>query len=216
MSDIRQQKRPRAGRPTAEQARQRHVELLDRSLQLFQKKGFEQTTLDDIANAMHMTKRTIYGLYPNKEALFKAAVHRIVKTTLTSTEELEKLESDDLEATLCAVARMRIDMFLSPAGRRLQGMLNAESFRFPELIMTAYRDSTGPTIEFLIDLLTRHEKAGAIEVERPEAAAGIFLSMAVGSPARGMLAGSKVEVASDLDDHVHYCVRIFLNGIRKR
>lgn len=206
--------RSRAGRPTAEQAEQRHLELLDRALDLFLKKGFELTTLDAIAAAMHMTKRTIYGLYPNKEALFKAAVQRAIDASLVPIEKLQAIESEDLEITLISVARQRIEAFLSPTGRRLQRVISAESYRFPEILTLAYKKGTKPVVDFLADQFRRHTATGAIQVEKPETAAAVFLSMAVGGPARGMLAGTLPEDSTNLDEHVKYCVKIFLDGIR--
>ena len=206
----------RAGRPTAEQARKRHQELLDTSLDLFLKKGFELTTLDNIAAAMHMTKRTIYGLYANKEALFKAAVQRAIEDNLIPREELDSLDKGNLEETLKAVAKMRIAAYLSEKGQRLRQVINAESYRFPELLRIVYEEGTGPTVDFLKDLLSHEAAKGEIVVNRPEATAAIFLSIAVGAPARGMLSGGELSDAKDLDDHVQFCVHLFLNGLKKR
>lgn len=217
MTKSKSSRHPRAGRPTAEQAKKRHQELLEKALDLFLKKGFELTTLDAIAAAMHMTKRTIYGLYSNKEALFKAAVQQAIDNTRISFEQLRDLERNDLESTLSAVARLRINTFLSPTGLRLQRVLNAESYRFPELTRLAYEQGTRPSVEFLMDLFARHAESGTLEnIERPEATATIFLSMAVGAPARGILSGANLWDSISLDDHITYCVRLFLNGIRKR
>ena len=54
-------RRPRAGRPTREQAEARHAELLDRALDHFLDKGFEQATIEAIAADVGMTKRTVYA-----------------------------------------------------------------------------------------------------------------------------------------------------------
>jgi len=190
--------------------------LLDKALDLFLKKGFELTTLDAIAAAVRMTKRTIYGLYENKEALFKAAVKQAIETLSIPREKLQQLDNNQLEETLVAVAKLRIASFLSPSGLRLQRVVNAEAYRFPELLRLVYEQGTGPTVDFLKELFERYSEVGDIEIERPEAAAGIFLSMAVGAPARGILSGAELREALDMDDHVNYCVRLFLNGVRKR
>lgn len=206
--------RPRAGRPTLEQAKSRHRELLEKSLDLFLKKGYQLTTLDAVARALHMTKRTIYSLYPNKEALFKAAVEHAIHSNMTPIEELEAMGDDDLEAVLNAVAHQRVKAFLNPTGIRLQRVISAESYRFPELYTLLYDKSTRPTVSFLIDLLKRHAERGEVVVEKPEVAAAAFLSMAVGGPARGILTGHLPDESGSLEEHLHYCVKLFLNGIR--
>ena len=149
-----------AGRPTQEQSLQRQQALLKKALDMFLKKGYTQTTLDDIAAAMRMTKRTIYSAYDGKEGLFKAAVGRAIEINRVPLEALQALESDDLETTLRKVAHLRVETLLSPDGVRLQRIVNAESYRFPELLQMVYRDSTGPTIEFLTRILAKHAAIG--------------------------------------------------------
>ncbi len=206
--------KPRAGRPTAKQAAQRHIELLKGSLQLFLEKGLDGTTLDEIAAALHMTKRTIYGYYDNKEALFKAALQGALKDNTLKLEALEELDDGDLESTLAAVARQRVKRYLSPESLALQGLLNAESHRFPELLGMFYQENTGSTVAFIKQVLCAHAQKGTITLERPEATAALFLSMAVGAPARGMLTGVKVEGVLNLEDHIQFCVQLFVYGLK--
>jgi TetR/AcrR family transcriptional repressor of mexJK operon len=48
-----------AGRPTRKQAEERQAELLNCALDMFLDRGYEQTTIEAIAAAVSMTKRTI-------------------------------------------------------------------------------------------------------------------------------------------------------------
>jgi TetR/AcrR family transcriptional regulator, mexJK operon transcriptional repressor len=207
--------RPGAGRPTLEQAEQRHIELLDRALELFLEKGFELVTIDAIATAVGMTKRTMYARYDDKSALFKAAVQRAIDRWIVPIETLQSVENDDLEITLKAVARIRMSNAISPAGLRLQRIINAESYRFPEIFTLAYEQGMRPTLEFLADLLRRHTKAGTIKIAKPEIAAAAFLSMVVGGPTRAIVWGSVVDEAA-LEERIRFCVRLFLDGARRR
>src|SRR3546814_17022758 len=93
-----------AGLPTREQARLRHEQLLDEALEQFLDKGFVMTTIDAIAAAVGMTKRTVYTRYPDKNALFGAAVQRAIERWIIPAEVLAALDPDDLEGTLTAVA----------------------------------------------------------------------------------------------------------------
>src|SRR5262245_38515921 len=112
--------RPGAGRPTRAQAEQRHEELLDLALELFLEKGFELVTIDSIAAAVGMTKRTMYARYADKRALFKAAVQRAIDRWVLPVEAMQAVVTDDLEASLLAIARLRMTNSISPAGLRLQ------------------------------------------------------------------------------------------------
>lgn len=204
-----------AGRPTAEQSQVRRKQLLERALDLFLKKGFAQTTLDDIAATLRMTKRTIYTQYGNKEALFKAAVQQAIEIVLVTADELQALDTGDLENTLKAVALLRVKRVLSPEGMRLQRIINAETYRFPELQETLYQESVGPTVVFLTNLLQDCAARGEIDVDEPEACVGIFLSMAVGTTTRAATIRLQIG-AMNIEQHVDYCVRLFLYGLLRR
>jgi TetR/AcrR family transcriptional regulator, mexJK operon transcriptional repressor len=208
-------RRPGAGRPTREQAELRHEELLDRALDLFLRKGFEVTTIEAIAASLGMAKRSVYARYQSKAALFRAAVQRAIEQWIVPIEALRKAESDDLEATLTAVARIRMANALSPAGLRLQRIINTESYRFPEIFTLAFEQGTRPTIDYLTDLLQRHADLDRVSVTQPRTAATVFLSMVVGGPLRAVVWGKAVD-PDGFEERIRFCVRLFLDGVRPR
>lgn len=205
----------RAGRPTRQQAAERHLELLDRALEVFLDNGFERSTVEGIATAANMAKRTIYALYPDKGALFEAAAQRAVERWLVPIETLRAAETDDLEETLLAIGRIRLAGITSPAGIALQRILNAEGNRFPQLFRLLYEQGTLPALTFIAEVLSRHAEAGSIEVDDPELVGSAFLSMVVGGPATGALWGVTWD-AQDLDRRMRSYVRLFLDGVRPR
>jgi len=204
-----------AGRPTREQAEQRHEELLDYALKLFLDKGYELTTIEGIALAVGMTKRTVYARYADKSALFKAAVQRAIDLVTVPIETLQAAESEDLEATLTNIARIRVANVMTPVGIRLQRILSAESYRFPDIFNRAFEQSTKPTIDFLADVLRRHNTVGATDVPDPERAASAFMSLVVGGPTRLIVSGNKINKA-ELEERIRFSVRLFLNGALRR
>jgi TetR/AcrR family transcriptional repressor of mexJK operon len=207
--------RPGAGRPTRAQAEQRHEELLDRALELFLENGFQQVTIDQIAAAVGMTKRTMYARYADKRALFKAAVQRAIDRWTVPRERLQAVVSDDLEATLIAIARIRLENAISPVGLQLQRIINAESYRFPEIFTQTYEQGMRPALDFIADLLRQHHKAGTVRITKPDVAAAAFLSMVVGGPTRAIVWGGPVD-RENLDERIRYCVRLFMEGARRR
>jgi AcrR family transcriptional regulator len=207
--------RSRAGRPTREQAQARHAELLDTALDMFLENGFQLTTMEGVAAAMGMTKRTIYARYEDKAALFLATVQRAIDRTMTSVEELRAAETEDLEATLIAIGRMRIADLSRPEGVRLRRIINTESYRFPQIFSMSYEQGAKPVITFLTDLFRRHDNAGAICAGQPDMAANIFMSMVVGGPVRLLVSGNPMS-STEIDDWVSAAVRLFLNGIKPR
>ena len=54
----------------------RRQRLLQSAASLFSRWGFDKTSVDDIAREAGISKGAIYLEFPNKDALFKAVVHR--------------------------------------------------------------------------------------------------------------------------------------------
>ncbi len=207
--------RPGVGRPTRAQQEQRHEELLNVALDIFLERGFEQATMEEIAIQVGMSKRTVYARYEDKGTLFKAAVRRAIERYTVPREALEAVATDDLEETLAAIARLRIANVATPVATKLQRILSAQSYRFPELFHAAFEEGAGPTIGFLTDLFERFSKEGEINVTEPQRAATAFLSLAVGGPARIIVSGNKVD-DTEIEKHIRFAVGLFLLGVRRR
>jgi len=60
--------------------------ILESAYALFLEKGYRHTTMDDIAHALGMSKKTLYKYYPGKLELLSASFE-IVKTKMTSKVE---------------------------------------------------------------------------------------------------------------------------------
>ena len=215
MTDLAPLNRPRAGRPTREQAEQRHNELLDAALDDFLEKGFEQATIEGIALKVGMTKRTVYARYPDKVALFRAAVSLAIDRYRISPERIAATDCGDLERTLRNIAMLRIDLVASPQGLKLQRIIHTESYRFPEIFTDSYEIGALPTVQFLAGILERETRAGILAVEDPMMAANAFMSLVTSGPARFLVAGIPLSQA-ETDRRVGYAVRLFLDGTRPR
>ncbi|WP_159867494.1 TetR/AcrR family transcriptional regulator [Novosphingobium sp. 9U] len=205
----------RSGRPTREQAQARQAELLDRALDHFLDRGFEQATIEAIAADVSMTKRTVYARYPDKAALFLAAVRRGIDRLALAPESIAATRADDLERTLIAIARLRIDLVSTPQGLKLQRIINTESYRFPEIFTTYYDVAARPTVRFLADVLQAEAKAGRLVIDQPMLAANTFMSMVVGGPVRFITSGHPLE-PDEIEARVAFAVRLFLQGARPR
>lgn len=204
--------RPGVGRPTRAQQEQRHEELLNVALDIFLERGFELTTMEEIATQVGMSKRTVYARYQDKGALFKAAVRRAIERFTVPRHALEAVATDDLEKTLAAVARLRIANLATPVATKLQRILGAQSYRFPELFKDAFDEGVGPTVGFLSDLFVRYSAQGEIAVTEPQRAATAFLSLAAGGPARLIVSGNTLD-DTEIERHIAFAVGLFLRGV---
>ena len=204
--------RPGPGRPTRAQQELRDEELLSVALDIFLERGFELTTMEEIAIQVGMSKRTVYARYEDKGSLFKAAVRRAIEGYTVPRSALEAVASDDLGETLAAIARLRIAKLATPVAVKLQRILSSQSYRYPELFHAAFDEGTGPTVAFLVELFVRHNERGIIRLADPRRAATAFLSLVVGGPARLIVSGNKLDPA-EIDTHIRFALDIFLHGI---
>jgi AcrR family transcriptional regulator len=200
------------GRPTREQAKLRNLELLDKALDLFLENGFERTTMEGIAAAVGMAKRTVYAQYGDKLTLFKASLHRAINEWMIPVEVLQEAESEDLEETLLKIGQILVENIMTPEGLRLLRITNAEANRMPEISAYTYEQGTGPTLRYLSDLFARCAGYPEDSKSEADAAALAFLYLVVGGPAS--LSAWGVPLGEDeINRHTRYCVRLFLHGV---
>ena len=209
------QRPARSGRPTRAQAAERHRALLEKAMEMFLERGFEHTTIRDVAAATGVTRRTVYARYADKRELFRATLEFVAADMTISPEALAAIDRDNLEEALIAAARLRIASTLTPAGLQLQRFLHTESYRFPELVNEVYGRITGPTIAFVADLLRHHNACGTTTIADPQRAALALMNMVVGVPVRMVLLGMQLG-SEEIEDRIRFSVELFLYGVCKR
>lgn len=117
------------GRPTATERVQRRAQILDAALPVFLERGFGQATVDELAAAARVSKRTIYSYFGDKAGVFAAMV-QILATTVSS------MRPDD--DTLLSLATRIVYRLNSSELVGLHRLVIAESMRFPELASTLH------------------------------------------------------------------------------
>ncbi len=205
------QNRPGPGRPTRVQAEQRNRQLLDKALDIFLEKGYVRTSIEGIAAAVGMAKRTVYAQYGDKKTLFMAALQRAIDEWIVPVEELYAAETDDLEETLLHVGQILVDNIMTPQGMRLLSITNAEANTLPEISAYTYEQGTGPTLEYLTGLFVRRGPENIELVDAREAALA-FLFLVVGGPGNMTAWGIPVD-AAQIHRQTRYRVRLFLYGL---
>jgi len=118
------------GRPTADERRRRETEILTAALGVFLSCGYGASTVDELAAAAQVTKRTLYAYYGDKAGLFAAMVR-----DLAAAVSLDPASDRDTLETLAAriVSRLHSDELVG-----LHRLVIAESTRFPELAQTLH------------------------------------------------------------------------------
>ena len=140
------------GRPTADERRTRETEILTAALDVFLRSGYGASTVDELAAAAQVTKRTLYAYYGDKAGIFSAMVKY-----LAAAVSLDAASDRDTLETLAAriVSRLHSDELVG-----LHQLVIAESTRFPELALILHSSGDARHIARL---------AGHIRAERDPA-----------------------------------------------
>jgi len=113
------------GRPTAAERRAREAQILSAALSVFLASGFGNTTIDELAVAAKVTKRTLYAYFGDKAGLFQAMVKDLA-AGVSLDAPYDHLTLEGLASRI--VYRVHSDELVG-----LHRLVIAEAGRFPEL-----------------------------------------------------------------------------------
>jgi AcrR family transcriptional regulator len=204
----------RRGRPTQAEAEELDHKLRQAAVATFVKQGYDGTTMDAIAQAAGITRRTLYARYPDKRAVFLDVIPWAL-TQRTAHDPVPQREDGDLASALITVARGALARALDPETLGLTRIAMNESARFPEFALSAQSMTWSARHREVMDLLRRFQEAGTIQIDDFEVSAGQFLAMIELVPQR--LADFGIyRTPEEGERHLHHAVELFLRGILKR
>ena len=131
----------RCGRPPREMAGEVDERILDAAQRVFLERGLEGASVDEIAEAAHAGKPTIYARYPHKEALFAAVMERMVRrrTAILAAGRLSAEAGSTIEERLTIFATLILKTALVDETIDLVRAAIAEARRFPNLASSVHR-----------------------------------------------------------------------------
>ncbi|CAD7340172.1 TetR/AcrR family transcriptional regulator [Sphingomonadales bacterium 56] len=111
--------------------RDNRTQILNAAGQVFLADGFERTSVDRIAAVAHMSKQSIYELYPSKLALFEAAVRSKLNGAWLNLRAIDR--GANAEDTLTRYAMRLFEGFAEPVNFGLFRANIAAANHVPEL-----------------------------------------------------------------------------------
>ena len=200
------------GRPSREAAEQIGDRILDAATDLFLANGYGATSIEAVAQRVHISKRTFYHRFDDKPALFAAVVHRIIER-LRPPASVPLIEGVDLTAMLERLSGLILRAALSEQAIALHRLVVAQSARFPELAAVVARDgATEEGVRLIAGLLEREAHKNRLQVDDANFAAELFLHMLIGLPQRRAMGLGAPMSARELAAWPRKVVRLFLNG----
>jgi len=187
--------------------------ILDHATVSFLREGYAASSIERIAAAAGVAKRTLYVRFGDKAALFRAAVARLIGGWLEPFEA-HLSETRGLEEALVGAADRILAVALTPEALALHRLVVGESGRFPELVATLHKAGASAGVSRIADLLREANRQGRIHGVDPHFAAEQFIALVLTGPQRRALG-----FADPLDEAARHgwarrSVALFLDGCR--
>ena len=200
------------GRPTAHAAALLETTILNAATTAFLADGYAATTIEAIARACGVAKRTIYARWSGKPALFKAVLQRLMTRWLVDAGDWG--EAADLETTLNDAAARILAIALTPEAVALNRLLIAESARFPELPLIMHQTGAAEGRRRIAAMLDHAIAQGVISpTDTAFAAEQFFHLILTGPQQRALGLGPKLD-EQQVEVWRKASVALFLTGIR--
>jgi TetR/AcrR family transcriptional repressor of mexJK operon len=169
---------------------------MDAARTLFLRKGYAGTTMEEIAAAAGLTKRTVYNNYGGKDALFT----QIVADVIAYAEEFARglheeftvgITAANLRAELGDLGRRLALGIVRPEVVALRRLLIGEAREFPALAAEYFDRAPGQVIDALATGFKHLGRIGLLNVPDARRAAAQFAYLVAGEPLdRAMLVGT--------------------------
>ena len=158
--------------------------IVQAAVRLFVRDGFERTSVDAIAYAAGVSKRTIYNHYGDKENLFLSVIGDTYDAMLAAVVQLidkylTDVPDDALEENIIAFACETALMAARSSDRAaLIRLMMSEATHFQELQVMQMRPRSVTSV--IAERLTRLAARGLLEAPEPEEAANHLFSLTMG------------------------------------
>lgn len=187
--------------------------IQEAATQLFLEKGYQATSMDEIAARAGVSKQTIYTHFTNKEELFTQLVLGNAARVDAFVSELPTIvdAADDLRDGLTELARRYLRFVIRPEVLRLRRLVIGEAGRFPDLARAYFEAVPERVYEAISELFADLDRAGKLRAGDPLLAAHHFAWLFLGWPLdRGMFIDDDLPEPSELDRLAGEGVRAFL------
>jgi len=182
---------------------------------LFLERGYDGTTLDDVAAASGVAKTTVYNNFSDKQQLFSAVIGSINDRSAEITAAVGEMlnSSEPIETRLHRFGAAVLAGVLQPSVVQLRRLAVSEALRFPELVARYWEVGPLRTIEILTDALRQAAYRGELAVADPEAAAtGLAYALVGPMQDRALLLPQTEIAAPEVERYVSSVINSFIRG----
>jgi TetR/AcrR family transcriptional repressor of mexJK operon len=186
--------------------------LLDAAARFFMEKGFDATSMGEIAKHAHASTETFYRHFPTKENLFERVLLR--RTQFLEGELSSVLMSQEApEKALAAFGELGLSLLLAPEALALYRILIMEKGRFPEVADSFHAQGPARVQAALATYLAEQVKNGKLRKMNPDVGARQFFDLVIPEFLFGMnLRSTPTPTMAEMRQRVKEAIDCFLHG----
>ena len=151
----------------------KRVAIVEAASALFLDKGYDAVSMDAIAEAAKVSKRTVYSHFSNKQTLF-GAVMQMMCRRFNRMDPSGDVPSGPPEEVLMDVGVDFVTLITSPEAIALYRTVTAEAPRHPELAEVFYQNGPDPFCAALSAYFDEQTAKGVLAIDDPVRAASQF------------------------------------------
>ena len=133
---------------------------------MFLAEGYSGVSVDGIIANIGGSKRTLYAYFGGKEGLFAAIIEQLCAENVSPLTHMT-LAQKPLQEALTTIARVFLDVVLSPRTLALHRLIVSEALRAPEAAKSFFEAAPATAYSCLADYFTWAEEAGLVMPGNP-------------------------------------------------
>jgi len=153
----------------------RKKQIIEQSMKLFARDGYDGVTIKQIARACKITEPALYRHFPSKKEIYNAVLDSL-KTFLDFRELFLSLEQETELKVIMSEMASHILVFFN-RHRETYRLLLYSALREHSKARDVFREIRNPYVEFLTEQLDRLYAAGKIKKKNNEITARCFVGM---------------------------------------
>ncbi|KZB98959.1 HTH-type transcriptional regulator SrpR [Methylobacterium radiotolerans] len=154
----------RLGRPPRGTEGDITVRILDAATEVFLAEGYEAASIDAIATAAAISKKTFYARFASKADLFEAVATRFIEQRILPPIAQEAARAGSTHECLHAIAVAMLGALLTPEAVALDRIVTAEARRFPDLARAVHEFGMSRVLPAVERCLEEGARRGEISV----------------------------------------------------
>ncbi|MFO1243147.1 MAG: TetR/AcrR family transcriptional regulator [Rickettsiales bacterium] len=192
--------------------RSKREDILHKAGELFVKEGYRKVTMDQIAEAVPVSKPTLYSNFADKAALFSAVIEDRCQKLIAGIRSGVDAKMSAEEA-LREIGRQFLEKVVSEQALSMHRIIAAESEDFPNVARLFYESGPKQMHLLLSKYLTTLQQQKILDVKDPSVSADMFLSMLKGHlHLRCMMGVQAAPTKAEIKKRVDYAVDLFMKA----